>query len=191
MVQPFLFSVFTQNKMKNMYIESLVCDIHNNPNWIQPKCPLADEWLNKCGKSMQGNTTQPQINSTMWVNLKIITLGGKNTEKCILYDPIHINSRKCKLIYSWGKGLSLPPQHLPGILWGFPEGRGWNLGQYETPQPRNSQRTTGWEWWLLTSPASGRSCYSETPPSVGFSAVWAWHLCGHHRVDISVLCVFP
>lgn len=74
MVQPFFFYVFTQNKMKNMYMESLVYDIHNNPNWIQPKCPLADEWLSKCGKSMQWNTTQPQIHSTIWVNLKMIML---------------------------------------------------------------------------------------------------------------------
>ena len=27
--------------------------------WNQPKCLLADKWINKCGKYIQWNTTQP------------------------------------------------------------------------------------------------------------------------------------
>lgn len=27
--------------------------------WKEPKCPLADKWINKCGKYIQWNTTQP------------------------------------------------------------------------------------------------------------------------------------
>lgn len=126
MYGPAIFSyVFTQNKMKNMYMESLIVyGIHNNPNWIQPKFPLADEWLSKCGKSMQWNTTQPQIHSTIWVNLKIIMLEkqkrvhviGPYSYKALENAP---GGASCK---SNCKGLSLPtpasPRHSLGASLG-------------------------------------------------------------------------
>lgn len=46
-------SVFTQNKINTIFIQSFVYDIRinlicNRPNWKQLMCLLTDEWLNKC-----------------------------------------------------------------------------------------------------------------------------------------------
>ena len=62
--------------------------------WKQPKCPLTDGWIRRCGTYIQWNTTQPlKKNKIMsfaatWMDLEIIILSEVKSDK----DKYHMIS---------------------------------------------------------------------------------------------------
>lgn len=108
---------------------------------------LAHEWLSKCGKSMQWNTTQPQIHSTIWVNLKIISL-EKKQKRVHIIGPYSYKTLQNAIWLLLGQRAEPPyPSISPAFLGGFPREGGGTLGNVRLLSQGNSQRTIGHKLW--------------------------------------------
>lgn len=107
MIQQICSSIYIPQEMEpylstNIRMQMFINLFTITKNWEKPNCPSADEWTNKCDRSIQWNMIWQKkevlTHATTWVHLESIVLSerslSQNTTYCMIPFIHNVQNRQ-------------------------------------------------------------------------------------------------